>query len=82
MRLKGNTRTENHNIYNKISNENENIRFNQNVNSLSLINHGNKYNVVFKKRIINNKLNKYNSLLLKNNKELYNLNFILKFSFL
>jgi hypothetical protein len=69
----------NKNLYKNISNESENIRFNKNVNSSSIINNfelnnNNKHSIVFKRRIINYKLNRYNYLLMKESKELYNLN--------
>lgn len=69
----------NNNLYNNISNESENVKLNKNVNSSSIINNfelnnKNKLSIVFKRRIRNNKLNKYNYLLIKGNKELYNLN--------
>jgi len=64
----------NKNIDNNISDENKNMKFNQNVNSILLIKNEKKYSVIFKRRNINKKLNKYNYLLLKENKELYNLN--------
>jgi hypothetical protein len=74
-----NTVNKKKNLSSNIFEESDNIRLNENESSSSLINNlelknEKKYSIVFKRRIINSKLTKYNYLLFKKNKELYNLN--------